>query len=145
MPEEPLGYVIKRLRLRIRRLLDNALEAHGLSASSFEALFHINRGSARTAAELSRTCDVTPQTMHRLVRGLKKRDYLREEGTEGRAILLGMTARGKSVVEAAWKDVEPIEQRMIRGLNAEDIRLLRDLLLRCVDSLEPEKDSIEIS
>lgn len=136
----PIGYLIKRVQESFRVHMDAALEPHGLTASSYAALYHLRDGP-RSGAQLARACWVTPQTMHRITADMLERGLIEQAGAQGRAILLKLSTQGTAALTQAEVDVIKVEARMIQALTERERAQLESALLSCHTALESGDDS----
>jgi DNA-binding MarR family transcriptional regulator len=83
---------------RVREVDDGAM---GLSAARASALSVLVFGGPRSLTELAQAERVTPATMSKLVRALEDEGLVRrdQDASDGRAIRLEATARGKRILE----------------------------------------------
>ena len=135
MGQDAIGYQVKRLQSAFKQAMDQALEPHDLSASTYAVLHHLHFVGVMSSSDLARASWVTPQTMHRLAPALKKRGFIKVHGTEGRTTLLDLTPSGRAAFQAALTDVSAIETRMLRDLTPTQTNTLRELLLKCIDGV----------
>lgn len=134
----PIGYLVKRLQAAFRARMDDALASHGLTTASYAALHHLATGGTMSAVALARASWVTPQTMTRVVGGLKERGFVAAEAGPGRAILLHITHQGAGAYAEAERDVMGIEATMVSALRTAEVDQLRRLLTTCHASLTAE-------
>lgn len=132
----PTGYLIKLVDEAFRYELDAVLKMHALSTATYAALYHLHAsGEAVSSASLARASWVTPQTMSRLVKTLKKSDFIMVAAQQGRTCLLSITTRGEQVLEQAKLDVMALEQAMVMELSATQQHMLRAMLVTCHGAL----------
>ena len=132
-----LLYLIKQVELAARQELEEVVEPAALTALQYTALTVLQRQPGVTSAQLARNSFVRTQTMAEMIaflldRGLVER--VRDEANR-RQYLLSLSHHGNAVVESLRAPVAAVEQRMLTGLVAEEIELLRESLLRCRRSL----------
>lgn len=140
--------VIGRLS-RLSRLIDGELRrtfsAHGLDAASFDVLATLRRSGARhqlTPAELMRTSMVTSgaitQRLDRLeARGLVTRT---PSETDGRVVLVALTAEGLALIDRALPDHVDTENRVLATLTGSQRDALADVLRGLLESLGDSAD-----
>lgn len=87
---EPLTlYLVKRLELVIRALMDDALRPLGLTTLQYTAMSVLEGRGALSSAQLARRSFLRPQTMHEMVLTLEKRGLLvRKPQPDNKRILL---------------------------------------------------------
>jgi DNA-binding MarR family transcriptional regulator len=113
-------YLVKRLEMVIRSVMDDALRPFGLTALQYTALTVLQRRSPLSSAQLARRSFVRPQSMHTMVLMLEERGLIeREEDPDNRRVLLaGLTDRGRSLLAECAPPVEELEQRLLTGMDA---------------------------
>jgi len=125
-------YLIKRVELATRQAIEEAVEP-ALTALQYTALTVLAHHPGITSTQLTRNSFVRAQTMAEMVQFLFDRglvDRVRDESNR-RQYLLSLSHHGTAVVESLRDPVEAVEQRMLTGFDAEEVKLLRATLLRC--------------
>lgn len=116
------------------RLADRAFSAvfaqHGMAAGQFGVLASVNDSPGITQAEVARRLNVRAQTIARpaaalLDGGLITTDEDRCQGRPGR---LHITAAGQDLLDAAWPDVEALNNPAHLGLTHREAEQLTHLL-----------------
>lgn len=132
---------------RLARHLDlarrTAFAEHGLEGWEFDVLSALRRSGEPyqlTPGQLIRETLVTSGTMtnrvDRLVgRGLVDRH---PSATDRRGVLVGLTARGRQLVDAAMSDLVDGEREMLAGLGVQHQQEVADQLRRLLIPFEPE-------
>ncbi|MDQ0380961.1 DNA-binding MarR family transcriptional regulator [Amycolatopsis thermophila] len=112
-------YLVKRLELVIRSLMDDALRPFGLTTLQYTALTALRHRNRLSSAQLARRSFVRPQTMHTMVLTLEKSGLIqREEDPRNRRVLLAaLTERGRAVLDECEPLVRRIEDRLLAGLD----------------------------
>lgn len=92
---------------------------------------HIDVGGTRII-DLAERANMTKQSMAELVEDLIAKGYLerRPDPTDGRARLITLTARGRTHVRAAQREIELIEARYEAILGKQGLEGLREALSR---------------
>ncbi len=134
-----LLYLIKRVELAVRKHLDVALEAHGVTTVQYTALTVLERHPEMTAAALARFTFVTAQTIAQLVRTLVERGWVDRHPDPGsrRQHLLSLTADGQRLLHELRAPVSEVEQRMTAGFDASELATVRDAMRSFRAALEP--------
>jgi DNA-binding MarR family transcriptional regulator len=131
------SWVLKRAERAAYAAVYDALRDLGLTPSQYGVLQALVRLGAASSAELARACFVTPQAMTGLVAGLERQGYIsRKPLASSRVIEATVTPLGSDVYDEATERVEDFDRRLTTLLDADEITRLRELLERCVDSLE---------
>lgn len=113
------------------------LREFGLTVAQYSALMLLRYVPAASAAQLSRACLVTPQTMATIVTNLEQKGLVtREPSTlHQRVVCTRLTAGGKSVVRRADRAAKSVEQRLSAQFSAAETARLVELLGRASTTL----------
>jgi DNA-binding MarR family transcriptional regulator len=118
--ESPLTlYLVKRLELVIRSLMDEALRPFGLTVAQYTALTVLRHRDRLSSAQLARRSFVRPQSMHTMVLTLEERGLIeRGEDPDNRRILLAtLTDRGRALLSECAPPIEELEHRLVEGMS----------------------------
>lgn len=112
-------YLVKRLELVIRALMDDVLRDRGLTILQYTALTVLQNRGALSSAQLARRSFLRPQTMHEMVLTLEKRGLIAREPQEGnkRVLLATLTDAGHALLAECTPDVQEIETELLAGLS----------------------------
>ncbi|HYQ74559.1 MarR family winged helix-turn-helix transcriptional regulator [Cellulomonas sp.] len=130
---EPSGWPVGRLLSAAARRVERDWNAHlaswDLNHASQPVLVILLRGP-RTQAELAAACDVTEQTMSRVLARLERSGYVTRtaHATDRRKHQISATDAGRAAVLAA-SDPVAAEAMVTEGLTEEQVDQLRALLL----------------
>jgi DNA-binding MarR family transcriptional regulator len=130
---EPAGWPVGRLLSAAARRVERDWNAHlaswDLNHASQPVLVILLRGP-RTQAELAALCDVTEQTMSRVLARVERTGYVTRSAhaTDRRKQEIRITDAGRAAVLAA-SDPEAAEAMVTDGLTPEQVEQLRALLL----------------
>jgi DNA-binding MarR family transcriptional regulator len=130
-------YLVKRLELAVRALMDDALRPMGLTAMQYTALSVLERRDGLSSAQLARRSFLRPQTMHEMVLALEGRGLIaRERDPRNRRVLLAsLTEDGRDLLKRCEPTVMAIEERMLSSLSAGQREVFRESLDAGVASL----------
>lgn len=126
-----------QLQHLVRAELRDALADLDLTPVQSTVLHLIAATPGISSAELARHTHVTPQTMHKIVTELGRRDLLGLRPRPGHGRILGaeLTEPGRELVTEADAIARTVEDRMVVGLDHHQRRQLTDLLQHCVTVL----------
>lgn len=138
MVDQRLGYVVKRLQQELRSQMDEDLNAVKLTTPQYAALSILEGEQGLSNAELARRCFLTPQTMHKIVEGLERKELVvrKSDPSHGRKINTLLTRKGKKLLERAHKIVQSIEHAMTSVLTYEEIEEARKSLEKCISAIK---------
>jgi DNA-binding MarR family transcriptional regulator len=130
MSEDDLGALLARAT---RRLLDAErplLAARDLSMWGYVVLSHLAAAPAETQLSLARAIGYDKSRLIGLLDELEGAGLLIREPDpkDRRAKVISLTAAGKSRQERARRDIRAMERRLLAGVDAADVDLLRKLL-----------------
>jgi DNA-binding MarR family transcriptional regulator len=129
--EMPLTlYLVKRLELVIRALMDDALRPLGVTTLQYTALTVLDSRGPLSSAQLARRSFLRPQTMHEMVLSLEKRGVIAREPQENnkRILLARLTDEGRDLLTQCNPLVLQIEQELLADLPPEARGRFRDQL-----------------
>ncbi|MFR9728868.1 MarR family winged helix-turn-helix transcriptional regulator [Saccharopolyspora sp. MS10] len=112
-------YLVKRLELVIRALLDDVLRPLGLTTLQYTALTVLQNKGALSSAQLARRSFLRPQTMHEMVLTLEKRGLIERGPDEGnrRVLLASLTADGRRLLAECAPAVQELEDELLADLS----------------------------
>lgn len=136
-PWDRPGYLVKRVQDLLHREMADALATQSLGVSEYAVLTALDARPGQSNAGLARAAFVTPQSMHTVLAGLEGRGLVRRDAdpANARVLLAELTARGKRVLDRAEPLVTGVEDRMLAGLTAQQVRQLTASLAACADAL----------
>ncbi|WP_209619283.1 MarR family winged helix-turn-helix transcriptional regulator [Saccharothrix coeruleofusca] len=137
-PGAPLTlYLVKRLEMVIRALLDDALRPLGLTTLQYTALSVLRSRGALSSAQLARRSFLRPQTMHEMVLTLEKRGLITRTPAPGnrRILLASLTETGHALMTECVPAVRELENRMLIGLSPQRQAEFRGVLQHGISSL----------
>jgi DNA-binding MarR family transcriptional regulator len=136
-----VGYLVYRLERRLRSRLDQAVRAHGVTATEYVTLSVLRERDGLSCAQLARLAFVTPQAMNLVVSALERRNLVqRQPDPDHRRVLrASVTPEGLDVLQRCDLSMDEIESDMLADLSPEAVDIVRDALAVCARSLEATK------
>jgi DNA-binding MarR family transcriptional regulator len=137
-PGAPLTlYLVKRLELVIRALLDDALRPVGLTTLQYTALTVLEASGALSSAQLARRSFLRPQTMHEMVLALEKRGLIaRTPKPDNKRVLLAtLTGAGHALLADCAPAVAEVERELLADLSPGQRATFREGLQHGVTAL----------
>ena len=124
-----------------RRSFDEALRAHGVSASQLGVLNRLAERPGLSGAELARQMFTTSQAAQLMLATLERKGLVERtrDPSHGRIVRSVLTEDGRRVVDVCRADTRQVEQQLVAVLDDDDREALVDLLMRYV-SLSPTAD-----
>ena len=124
-PDADLGYLFRPAHQRFRALLDSELEDLGMSAQEYGILSVFQTRPEISTSELARISQVTRQTMHTSVLSLEAAGLAERSARNQRVVLVRLTTRGRTCLDAATRRVRAVEHAALADLSREDERTVR--------------------
>jgi len=136
--ERSVGYLVKRVQQGLRRRCDAALKPIGLSMAQYSTMRALDEHPDASAAELSRLCFVTRQSLQDMLAGLRADGLIAtvDAPPRGRSRSLALTRLGSRKLNAAHNAVFTVEAEMLQGISARERRSVVQALISCAENLE---------
>ena len=139
----PTGRLMSAVTRRVEREWNAHLARWELNHASLPVLAHLAAGP-RSQRELATSCGVTEQTMSKTLSRLERTGYVERPLRPGdrRRHDVFLTTSGARALDAAGA-TDLAEEMVLRGLDDEQVRRLRELLLHMLatqEAAEPEDD-----
>ena len=132
---EPMGLLgrLTRLTTHLRHEIEKNLAHHGLAPPSFDILATLRRAGAPhrlSPGDLLATAMVTSATMTNRIDQLEKAGLVERlpNPDDGRSVLVGLTAKGRALVDEAVATHVATQHRLVASLDASDRQTLDRLL-----------------
>jgi DNA-binding MarR family transcriptional regulator len=134
--EDQVGFLLRRAYQRASSNLIERIGPYDLTAPQFATLARLYERGTLSQNLLGRLVAMEPANIRDVVLRLKKRRFIvtRRDPTDARLILVSLTASGLSLVEKLLPIEIECTARTLASLNADERRLLYDLLARLADS-----------
>jgi len=132
-----LGSFIKRAEQALMAEKSRVLRAHGLTVAQYSTLMMLRYVPEASAAQLSRACLVTPQTMATILGNLELKGLVSREPSalHQRVLSTRLTGAGAAVAEKADGAAKDVEQRLAARFTTGERAQLMKLLDRVATTL----------
>jgi DNA-binding MarR family transcriptional regulator len=136
-PLQRLSPLIMQAFYYTRRAFDQAVRAHGITASQLGVLNRIAEHPGITGAELSRLMFTTPQAAQLMLTALERKGLVerKPDPKSGRIVRSFLTEYGRRIVHACHAAVLKVERQLSADLGTKERRTLVNLLQDYVDQL----------
>jgi DNA-binding MarR family transcriptional regulator len=138
-----LGSYIKRAEQALMAEKARVLREHGLTVAQYSALMLLRYVPEASAAQLSRACLVTPQTMATILRNLEQKGLVTRDPSplHLRVLSTRLTATGTFVVGDADHVAKGVERDLSAHFAADERDQLKQLLDRAITTLQDRTNS----
>lgn len=115
--DRSLGYNLKRTQHRLRRRMDEALKACGLSTAQNAVLAALMAQPDMTNADLANAAFITPQSMQSVLAGLEVAGHVvrRQDDHHGRRQLARLTTSGEAMALQGRQATAQIEAALAKA------------------------------
>jgi DNA-binding MarR family transcriptional regulator len=145
-PEVPLDGMevlgrARRLTLLSRPAIEAVFARHGLDTGEFDVLATLSRSGrpyALRPTELYQSLMISSGGLTARLNRLEQRGYVSREASpsDGRSLLVHLTAKGRVVIETAFAEDMAVEARMLAPLGRRERRVLAGLLAKLLSGME---------
>ena len=131
-PAPSLGTRLKRAEQAMLRAKNAVLKPVGLTLAQYVTLSELEREPGVTAATLSRTCQVSPQAMMILLKGMEQQGLIVRAAHPRHPNVLEVhgTEVGRSALHEGRSLIQPVEQRVWDEFSPAELKLFDELLIR---------------
>ena len=138
MPDQSVGYLIRRCHQLGQVAMEPMFARHGLSGMQWSALISIQLGAAATCAELAREISYDRGATTRLVDTLEAAGWLtRERASDDRRVVkLALTEAGADLSQRVKADVIALWNGWLEDFDRDDLSALIERLQQLRDSLQ---------
>lgn len=144
-PGNSLGYLTRIAFRSFSRALELRTQPYGVSSGQWRFLRVLWQEDGITQRELSRRVGMREPTTVTALKSLEKSEFVRrEQSTEDRRrVHVFLTPLAKRLQKKLLPAVAEVNEIATRGFTAEEVALLRDLLIRVGQNLAEERESAE--
>lgn len=121
----------------LRRLFDERVRRHGLTAAKARLLLSLDHFPDENQAFYADRLEIEPITLTRIVDRMEEAGWLerRADPADRRARILHLTAKSRGIVEAVRETVDAMVEETLEGMTAAERKTLAGLLDRIGDNL----------
>src|SRR5580700_3471046 len=132
-----VGYLIKRAQMVLHDAMADALGSHDLTVTQFAVLTGLHEEPGLSNADLARRAFVTPQSMHAVLQGLERLQFVvrRPHPQHLRVLQAELTETGRRTLKSANNSVNAVEEQMPRKLPTRARGRFSSPPSFCIDSL----------
>jgi DNA-binding MarR family transcriptional regulator len=131
--------LMKRIITHFQATLDEELRPYGATIAQVRLLWAIRRAPGSSGAQLSRECDVTPQTTQALIGRAEESGWIvrGKDSVNERIVTATLTSEGEKLLEIADQIMLGIEARLWKGVRPGAIKELIGTLEQCLENVHP--------
>ena len=143
LEQRKLSVGMKRLLTGFRSLLEAALEKEGITLAQLRMLHALDERAETSAAELARTCYITPQSMQAVVTKAEREGWITRTASPAnrRVLTATLTKPGRMVLERGMALSAGIEHQIWAGAKVSELRAFNQTLQTALDRLHDSLDA----
>ena len=124
-------YLIKRLEVAIRLMLERELRDLDLTPSQYTTLSMLAANGETSSSDLARRVLVTPQSMSEMIKALDRKGLIKRQESEGnRKVLdIALSPAGRALLEKAEARVDALEATMFAAIAPDQLETMRERLV----------------
>jgi len=133
--------LMKRIVAHFQAVLDEELRPYGATIAQIRLLWAIRNVPGSSGAQLSRECDVTPQTTQALIQRAEEAGWIMrsKDSVNDRIITATLTPQGEHLVDTADRIVRGIEAKLWHRIQPPAIDDLIVILEQCLRNVDAER------
>ena len=138
---DSVGYLLNQVVISMRRQIELAMTAHGLTAAQWYPLWKLKRDGPCTAQELARDMDIDAGAATRLVDRLALKGLVRRlrSDADRRVVMLELTPAGQAVAAHVPQVLADVNNAYLQGFSRDEWQQLKDLLRRMLANGAPRR------
>lgn len=143
VPEESIGYLIRRVLGMVAQEVERQLEASDLTNAQWVPLLKLFMGQASTVAELARECHLDAGAMTRLLDRLETKGLCRRVRSveDRRVVNIELTDAGREAARGIPVVLCQIQNAHLAGFSVEEFQALKGFLNRILDNAQARSKS----
>ena len=133
---DSVGYLLNQVVMSMRRQIEQAMTAHGLTAAQWFPLWKLKRDGPGTAQELAREMDIDAGAMTRLIDRLAAKGLVERlrSHADRRRVVLTLTPAGHAVAAFVPQVLADVNNAYLDGFSHDEWQTLVQLLRRMLAS-----------
>lgn len=144
-PDDSIGYLMRRIIAMLAQGVERELEPTGLTNAQWVPLLKLYMGSASTAAELARLCELDAGSMTRLLDRLEAKQLCRRvrSSDDRRVVNLELTEAGRVAAQEIPAILSRVQNAHLAGFSVEEWQTLKGYLRRILETAQTLQASAE--
>ncbi|MGH8805316.1 MAG: MarR family winged helix-turn-helix transcriptional regulator, partial [Polaromonas sp.] len=142
---DSIGYLMRRIIAMLAQGVERELEPTGLTNAQWVPLLKLYMGTASTAAELARLCELDAGSMTRLLDRLEAKQLCRRvrSSDDRRVVNLELTEAGRVAAQEIPAILSRVQNAYLAGFSVEEWQVLKSYLRRILETAQTLQASAE--
>lgn len=136
LPEESIGYLMRRILVSLAHSVETELAGSALTNAQWLPLLKLSSGTASTAAELARHCQLDAGAMTRMLDRLEAKGLCQRSrsASDRRVINILLTETGQRAAQTLPGVLSSVLNTHLQGLSATEFETLKTLLQKMLSN-----------
>jgi MarR family transcriptional regulator, organic hydroperoxide resistance regulator len=138
-------YLLNRAGVRIGLVFAREIEPLGVSLPMWRVMAALWENDDQRLGDIAEHTSIDISTLSRLLVTLQRKQFIvrRRSGTDGRALSVSLTDKGRAITERIIPIASHYEDVAIRGINSTDLRRLKRLLMTLFSNIKTIEQEVE--
>ncbi len=138
-------YLLNRAGVRIGLVFAREIEPLGVSLPMWRVMAALWEQDDQRLGDIAEHTSIDISTLSRLLVTLQRKQFIvrQRSGTDGRALSVSLTDKGRAITERIIPIASHYEDVAIRGINSNDLRRLKRLLVRLFSNIKTIEQEVE--
>lgn len=134
------SYSVGKLDKLIHQQLSEVLSVMGVSLPQFTMLSNLHLHGEMANSKLASRSFISPQASNQIIKTMEEKGWVSkcDDPNHGRILLIGLTSEGHEIYEKCKIKSMDFEIKMLSGLPAENILMLKATIQRLIVNLQKE-------
>lgn len=135
---ESVGYLLSKVAINHRKLLEKNLRGVGLHSGQVFVLMELWKKDGQRQVDLASALDLSAPTVNKILGGLLEADFVTRARYEddARSTRIFLTQKGIDIEQALERQWELLEEQTIMNLTDTEALLLKQLLTQMLENVE---------
>jgi len=138
-------YLLNRAGVRIGVVFAREIEPLGVSLPMWRVMAVLWENDDQRLGDIAEHTSIDISTLSRLLVTLQRKQFIvrRRSGTDGRALSVSLTDKGRAITERIIPIASHYEDVAIRGINSGDLRRLKRMLVMLFSNIKTIELEVE--
>lgn len=135
-----VSYSVGKLDKLVNQQLSEILSELEVSLPQFTMLSNLHIHGEMANAKLALRSFISPQASNQIIKTMEEKGWITKSGdpNHGRILLIGLTVEGQEIYERCRIKSMEFENKMLDGLPAENVLMLKATIQRLIVNLKEE-------
>jgi DNA-binding MarR family transcriptional regulator len=134
--------LMKRILTHFKAAMDEELRPYGVTSAQIKVLWAVRNAPGSSGAQVSRLCEVTPQTAQALMERAEESGWIvrGKDRVNERIVTASLTPAGEELLSTADALVRRIEATFWKDVPLDSVEAVIGVLEKCLHNVSPEEE-----